>query len=383
MALAGIVLFDKVPYGGGLLFAATILLTCVATVLPHELGHALAALLVGMRLFAVTIGTQGRVLFVRQVLGYDFIFHRIPIGGHVLYTPRHLGFVRLRHFLAVLAGPLVDVLLIVIVLKFVGNTSGESRWFYVSTGFMYGNAILLAVGLFPRKVEIEQKRVPNDGLLLATIPFMSRKSIEAWHSSTFYFETMESLQRGKLQDAEQWLSKGMAVYPNDSWLLIAQAYIVHHRREYARARESYLTALRQPESTPELQAHLWNNVAWLDLMIAAPPLLEEADQFSRLAIEELPWVSCVKGTRGSVLIELGRIDEGMPLVQQALAENDRPSDKALNVCYLAIAMKRRGEISKAYEYIEQAKKLDVGCPLIERAVSELEERHGEVTRADH
>jgi hypothetical protein len=43
-------------------------------------------------------------------------------------------------------------------------------------------------------------------LLAFTIPFMPRKSMEAWHSLTFYYEAMESLERGSVQDAEHWLA---------------------------------------------------------------------------------------------------------------------------------------------------------------------------------
>ena len=167
---------------------------------------------------------------------------------------------------------------------------------------------------------------------------MSRKSMETWHSLTFYYEAMESLERGNLQDAELWLAKGIAAYPDNSWAVLAQAGILNHQHQWAEARELYLRALNQPESTPEFQAHLWNAIAWMDLMIATPPLLGEADQFSRQALEEIPWSSYAKGTRGSVLIELGEIEEGVPLVEQALREHDKPSDKALNACYLAIAM---------------------------------------------
>jgi hypothetical protein len=112
----------------------------------------------------------------------------------------------------------------------------------------------------------------------------------------------------------------------------------------------------------------------MDLMIATPPLLEEADQFSRQALEEIPWSSYAKGTRGSLLIELGQIDEGVPLVEQALWEHDKASDKSLNACYLAIAMIERGDSPNGRKYIELARKHDPNCPLLERAIRRLNEK---------
>jgi tetratricopeptide (TPR) repeat protein len=203
---------------------------------------------------------------------------------------------------------------------------------------------------------------------------MARKSFEDVRSGTFYYEAMEALQRDKVQDAEQWVAKGMEIYPDNSWGLAARADIVLHERKHAEARDAYLRALNQLVMTREVQAILWNNIAWIDLMLADPALLEEANTFSRQALEELPWQSYVRGTRGSVLIELGQIDEGVRHVEQALRYNYPGTSKALNACYLAIAELRRRDFSKALDYIDDAKKHDPTCPLIERAVTELDQR---------
>ena len=203
---------------------------------------------------------------------------------------------------------------------------------------------------------------------------MSRKSIEDWHSATFYYESMEALQRDRVQDAKQWLAKGMEAYPDNSWGIVAEASILNHEQNYALAKDGYIAALSQPEMTPEIRAHLWNNIAWMDLMLADPTLLEEAERFSRQALGELPWLSYVRGTRGSVLIELGQIDEGVQHVEAAFRENYMGSLKALNACYLAIAFIRRGDFTKALDYIDEAKKRDPKCPLLERAAKELDNR---------
>ncbi len=73
-------------------------------VLPHELGHALAALAVGMRLFTVCIGSFGKTAFVLRLFGYDFVFHTIPWGGYTLVTPKNTRLVRLRYFLVIFCG---------------------------------------------------------------------------------------------------------------------------------------------------------------------------------------------------------------------------------------------------------------------------------------
>ena len=365
-------LFDSTGVGSGLLFLGTFFLTLIVTVLPHELGHALVGWGVGMRVFTVTIGSTGRVLCVRQVLGHDFVLHHVLFGGSTLYAPRGLRFVRARHFAAVLGGPLANVLLAAGEVGLYQAVRGEGRLTCVLSGFIFGNIAQLGFALFPRKFWIESKHVPNDGLLLLTIPFMSRKSVEAWRSTRFYYETTEALQRDNIQAAERWLAKGEEAYPAHSSALVARAGIFEHRRQYAEARDLYASALNHPEATPEFRAHLWNNIAWLDLMIGDPALLAEADRFSQQALEEAPWLPYVRGTRGGVLIELCQIDNGMRLVQQAFRENYFPTLKALNACYLAIANARQGNLSRARQHVAEAGSGDPTCPLLERTIRELE-----------
>jgi tetratricopeptide (TPR) repeat protein len=372
MTVLGLICFSNLTTSSSLVFFGSLLLTFVVTILPHELAHALAALITGQRLFTVTLGSSGRILSVGQIFGYDIVIHRILLGGSVLYSPKNLYHARLRHFIVVLAGPMADVLLIVLAIFYLNRVAREGIFYYMLGGFIWGNIIQLAINLFPRKVRMGYNYIPSDGLNLLKTPFMSRATIEAWHSTTFYYEALESLQRDNIQDAEQWLQRGMEAYPNNSWGLLVEAGILEHKRQYREARDVCLRVFSQPALAPEIQAYLWCAIARLDLIIAEPALLEEADRFSLQAIEELPWESSYKGTRGSVLIELGRLDEGVRFTQQAFQENCEVSFKAINACYLAIAEVKLGDKSTALKWIDEAKKHDLNCPLIERAVKEIE-----------
>ncbi len=376
MTIFGIILcLHKVSEGTALLFLGTSYLSLIPCAVSHELGHAFAVLVLGMRLFTVTIGGAAtRIVLIRRTFGYDFVLHRNPTGGSVLYGFKNLRFVRLKRFLTVLSGPMANALLIVVAMALRDRTSSHGMFVCVVDGFLCGNAITVAVSLLPLRYRSRNQQHRTDGWQLLTIPFMSRKSIEDWHSATFYYEAMEALQRDQVRDAEQWVAKGMEAYPDNSWGLVVQASILTHQQKYALAKDRYHDALNQREMTPELRANLWNNIAWMDLMLADPTLLEEADRYSRQALEELPWQPYVRGTRGCVLIELGQIDEGVLHVEQAFRDNYMGSSKALSACYLAIAEVRRGDFSKALDYIDDAKKRDPKCPLVARAVEELDRR---------
>lgn len=377
------ILFGIALGHGPLLYFGSLYLSLVLSVFPHEFGHALAALAVGMRLFQIQIGVVGRIAFVWRIVGLDVVFHSVPHGGCVLCTPKQIRFARLRYAMVLLGGPMGNVLLIVVAQWSFALSSQSDVFSSVFAAIVHGNVFSLAISLFPRRAWIERSRAPTDGLAFLTIPFMSHARIRAWHSTTLYYELLEALQRGEVHEAERWFAKAAEAYPEDWWLLLGRASILSKQRKHREARTVYLEVLGRPEMTPEILAHAWNNIAWTDLMIGDATVREEANRFSEQAIAELPWLSCIKGTRGSVLIELDRVEEGIPFLEQAFRENHEPSDKALNACYLAIAMTKLGDTQKAREYLEEAKRLDPACQLLERAVSQpLETTSEEAAKAE-
>ena len=100
----------------------------------------------------------------------------------------------------------------------------------------------------------------------------------------------------------------------------------------------------------------------------------EADNFSAHALAVMPWSALFKGTRGSVLVELGWIDEGVTLLRQALNDNPSKQHRALDACYLALAMSGNRDDRKAGRHLRRARRLDPNCTLLGRVEREVEQR---------
>jgi hypothetical protein len=99
--------------------------------------------------------------------------------------------------------------------------------------------------------------------------------------------------------------------------------------------------------------------------------LWEADQYSQEAATSLFWLPAVKGTRGTVLFELGRVDEATPLLWDALQMDDVPIQTAQSACWLAIVEARRGDLRAGQKYLAKARKFDPTCYLLDRAEKAL------------
>lgn len=83
-------------------------------------------------------------------------------------------------------------------------------------------------------------------------------------------------------------------------------------RRYDAARAGFLALLLRK---PPLRFHhflLLNNVAWVDMMLANPELLDEADEYSQAALKAQPKCALFQGTRGYVLLRRGSVAQGIP-----------------------------------------------------------------------
>jgi Tfp pilus assembly protein PilF len=343
-----------------------------ASTLLHEVGHAIGALLVGMRLFNVCVGAYGRTLFVPRLFGYDFAFKSIPVGGFTLATPRSRRFARSRYCFMTLCGPLMNGLLIVGAFALMLAWPKNELLVGALSVLALSNIIMLAVALWPAGHWIGGQLVGSDGLQLLTTPWTSDQAVERWNLIWLYLEGLESRERERPEDAVGWFERGLKEYPSEYYFEQGLALVHLDAGRYDQAREWFFRSIEHDPIAPDAEALLWNSIAWTDLLIATPECKLEADRLSRQAIERLPWIACVRGTRGSVLVDLGRFDEGLEMLEGALADNETDSAKALNACYIALAFIRMGKtVEAAEERLDQARKLDPKCHLLDRVRREL------------
>ena len=359
------------------IFLGVFYFTQILSIFPHEAGHALVAWAVGLRVFTVNIGNKGGVWFIRQVFGCDVIVYRIQESGSVNYTPKSLKFVRVRRLATILAGPSANIVMAIGAgFLFQSAPQHSCRQFVLATVF-YSCLFVIANNMLPRKVTVGGKRIPSDGLYLLTLPFSTRKYNESLHSAWFFLEALESLERNHVEEAEKWLAKGIETYPENTWKALVQEAILYRRRRYVECRIRSIATLEVQSSDPLAIAVQQNNIAWYDLMLYDSALMDEADRLSETALAASPGECVFRVTRGCVLIELGRIDGGIPLVKQGFHEAALPEIKALAACYLAIAYCRQGDRAESNRWLATAERLDRHGPLIERAQNQVKAGGGQ------
>jgi len=378
IAFAGGLIIDYIDPGNVL---AAILINFVliyifmlTTIIPHELGHAIAGKVMGYRVFRVIIG-YGQVLFTRRFLGCEWEFRPFPIGGVTLIATRSTRSYRLRRFVMLLAGPAVNVLFILLLFGILpADGSLVSYSFHgmaPALDFFLANVVLLVFNLWPHKITSSLGVTENDGLALISIPLSKLKQIEDQLAAFYFYSSQELSRQMQYVQSVRVCEEGLGLYP-EAMLLRMQLGIVYLRmNEYEKARVIFTELLQHEEIKPGQKMIILNNIAYTNILSGRADLAEEANRYSEEAYKNLPWVPAVKGTRGAVLVETGHVDEGLALLREAYEAYSEPEAKALNAAHIALGEKLRGNTEESMRYLRVVQTLDPQCQLLNRVIAEL------------
>jgi len=372
MGVAGICLVVKAPQlqsGWILLNGFLFQIALFAGIIPHELGHALAARFLGLRLFSIAIGS-GPAICECRAGDITVRFNAMPYGGRTLAQSQSMAWYRLKYFLYIAAGPLINFLAAAMIWPFIslrefgGITSHLLPW----PMLFVANLAIALENLWPRTmVNMDNPHYlrSSDGLQLFRTLRITKDKIKI-HVTVGYplTEGMEARRLGKHSEAKKWFDQAVAFAPDNAEALGWQAINLLDLDRPVEARDIFLGLLNQTGIKPEVRALFLNNVAYAGLMSGNPDLLAEADAFSKEALETMPWVSNLKGTRGGVLCRMGRMDEGIELLTEAMKQSDEMQGKATNACHLAEAEQSRGNIKRSEELWEIASSFDPQCILL-------------------
>ncbi|MFZ5861496.1 MAG: M50 family metallopeptidase [Nitrospirota bacterium] len=203
--------------GIGLINIGLVYLFMLVMVIPHELGHAIAARIVGFRVFKVVIG-YGPILLTRKYLGWQWEFRPLPIGGVTVAASPLPRLYRTREFLLVLAGPLVNVIFAVAPFWLGQKIGSSNRLGFWEASLLIdlalANILLLVMNLWPRKLPTTTGIIDSDGLALLTVPFSSQKTVEEGLATYYRLASNELLRRNQFGQAIQQCEQGLVHFPD-------------------------------------------------------------------------------------------------------------------------------------------------------------------------
>jgi tetratricopeptide (TPR) repeat protein len=293
-------------------------------IILQEFGHALTARMVGFRVFSLRIG-YGKTIFETSLFGIPVIINALPFIGLTTAVPRTESLLKLRLGLYVFAGPSTHIFFLAVV--YVISPDSFYLGYVVPkalTGFApiemlnITNILLLAVNLFPHRVVKPMGEFITDGYHLLKILFTKQPSLKEYQDAVPRLEALEHMRRGEVEKAIAIYQRLLAAAPGNDLLRHDLAIANLHRGEYEQARRLFIEVFDTEEfEKPVKKILLMNNIAWVSAVLNRPEWLEQADDYSQRAYLFAPNLVNFMGTRGTVLIRLGRYKEGIDLLKKA------------------------------------------------------------------
>lgn len=136
------------------------------SVIIHEFAHALIGKLSGLTVLKIWIG-RGKTLYSANLFGFDVELKMIPFGGLTFLTHGFKDKLRFRYFLAILAGPFMNAIILVIAWKFMvwRNFSLETS-IQLPAFIVFAQFLILVENLLPYRIQTALGTLCTDGLSL-------------------------------------------------------------------------------------------------------------------------------------------------------------------------------------------------------------------------
>ncbi len=370
---------DSVGWPMFLMFS--LILARILSVIPHELGHALMARLLGWEVYWIQCGI-GEYLFQFKLFGLPVQVHQYPFGGAAMIGSTSPVQFRAKQFLVSLAGPFTNLILCLVAwwalmafgrhtaLNF-GNIGQESIPLDLASVFLGSiaimNGVIFTYNIIPHRLDFVTQNKANDGMNVLTAFFKPQDEVDQNLASSYSLSAAYSGEtRTRYSEvAKVFFEEKVPQYRKKGKFMMSYAYWLLMTGEFSEARRLYTELLENSTMASEAKFQAMADLAECYLGMKDQDLLKTADECSEKAFRNGFWIPHYKGTRGKVLVAMGRCEETMPLLKDALKRVFYPAYQADYASYMALAEMKMGHPDQAVNYIKLAQKIDPHCQNLE------------------
>ncbi|PTY00573.1 hypothetical protein DB345_00270 [Spartobacteria bacterium LR76] len=357
----------------------------------HEIGHVVAALILQTPVTKVKIGT-GKNLLSFSYGGVPVSFGINPFGGgYVALGKSPQPPSRKRALIFILGGPIASLLCFIAVTLACFAIGFERSFPHLPPVLLLYGLFAVITGLylfssFQPRVTVDGKEMIPDltqAWMCLSLPDEKWKSyfhpagiLESYLAEGRIGEVLAILDRmpeAPLKNAsvlgglsisadrpaaaaiEMMASELMSNATSDpnelSLLHFTRGSCLAGMKNYDAARRCFTEALETAQ-TNDQKIVVLENISQLVIEGRRIDLLPEADHYSQMALEMKPAEITLKGTRGSILIEQGKLTEGVTMLQEVLETTQSENDRAICWFYMALTSFKKGETEAVKTMLE-------------------------------
>lgn len=357
-------------------------------VLLHELGHALTALVLKMRVYGIQVG-QGNELLSFETFGHSITINKLPFLGGFTYLGFRDGEESVwRLWLATLAGPLTNLIIFIIILAFVGfdeliePVAHGFKGIELFTIIAFDNIVVFVANMIPGSFVVKGKKYDRDGKFLLLSPFRRQKTLTTLRIATLVQHGSEAYQNGEYVNAAHWFKRGVDEFPDNllyHYWYAASLYINNQYQSALKYLDSIIDENLEKSEDKFYAANIFNLYAWIIVLEGNKSKMDLADKYSNKAGEILKDEAAILDTRGSIDIELGNISSGKELLSRAIKLTPILLHKTAGLCSLAIAEIKSGDLERACFLRHLIALMEQEPELLPRLDSMLKEKCGHIS----
>lgn len=353
LGLASGPLFPESPIiPNALVYFGMCVLALKLAIIVHEAGHLVFARLAGGKPIRMVLGMGVHELYRREVRGVAIIIHKNFRGGyaHASFTTGH--HLKLRYALYMAGGALGN-LIVAVIFRVVGGPPlwPHETYFYVdlSSIIIISNVFLAVWSLVPFTTNVQGRRVPTDGLYLLKLPFIPKKEVKFNADADALYDIHQRVEAKKYTEALTLLEVYLEKHPTEYTQQLTHAHLLLKTGQFE-ASLALTLQLRDrihENAFKPLAGMLYNLLAWTYLV---QDNLEQADIHSALAVQAIPGDINFRSTRGAVLVEKGKIGEGVPHLLQSMDFEYSNNNTLSAAIHLLLACHRKGDLITRDKY---------------------------------
>ncbi len=341
----------------------------------HELTELLAARCAGFYVRSLVLGA-GTIIAKFYFLGIPFVIGESLLGGKVHYlvtTQRHA---RLKMFLvtsAAVAAPLALTAALFFLARATfpldpATTSLERRLYAFLLGMTAVTILSLPGILIPYAYRHGGMWIRSDTMQLLTLPWRSDAEIQ---KQVLAAETLMHGEIDPMTFSAQEAETKVAANPDNS-IALRTAIMFLRQDADPKLQDYYQRLIALASTSAERQRCIDEYLTYClesDTVAANAP---EMDALSAELLASDPNSLSLRGTRGGILVDLGRHDQGVAMLTDVLARSENAVDQSYSSIFVALAAKAAGDVETAREYARHALKADSECPALKRVADLLE-----------
>lgn len=344
----------------------------------HELGHALAAKLVGWNVHEVVIGFGREVLRFR--VGTTRVrIKRIPFEGFVVPVPTSLRWARLKNAIVFVAGPGIEASFLLVIGVLVGFEQLFSASDDLSIILAQSVAAAIGIGLFFNLVpHVTSDGRVSDGLGVLSSPFLPREHFVEVAALPYVARARQRLDVDDPSEALAIVERALERFPENDPLRAFRAVCLAANGDADAARDA-LEALgvggllsSSEDHDVSRRAALLHAVGLVALEALEADLLRDGELAVERAVALVPQSREYMVTLGALLVERRRYNEAVTLLERALSGGNDTEEEGRCRAYLALAAHRTGDATAAARHLEALRQTDVHPRLTRRVRAEID-----------